>query len=459
MTIATLGIAGQVRPKFARNDETLTPFVDGENDSPSLVRREMYDGRVHTVVPCVLAVAGVLNDALVSAEELARSAESWNGRDVPVLHPEDRGQPISVAESPSVLERAVGRVFFPRMDGDKLKAELWLDEMKVDRLGYSEMLAAMVAGEIVEVSTGYIADDVLEAGEFRGRPYSTRHVNIRPDHLALLPGQIGACSIEDGCGAPRINQRRGVGVKINEALDTIAKALGISHRNNCNCEACAMKTVEQKRKDVGEKITTLKLIENKAFVAAADTALGLKANDGLGSKHLKMLEELDEKGLDMMSAMIEAYRTAGAKAAAEEPPPGGDDDEAAKAAAAKAAAAKQNAADGKPITITAGELKTLIANEVSKAVATQVPEQARRTDVTAKLKANEANPFSDEQLKTLPVDALEAVEQKLRPVDYSGAGGFNTHGSGADDEEPLALTINRQREERAAARRGDKQAA
>lgn len=432
MTIATLGIAGKVRPTLLTNDEArdaLGAFAD--DDTSPIVRREMFDGRVHTVVPAVLAVAGVLNEALVSAEELARSADAWNGRDIPILHPEDiDGSPLSVADSPRILERAVGRVMNATMDGDKLRAELWLDDQKIDRLGYSDMLAAMVRGEIIELSTGYIADDVLETGEFRGRPYSTRHVNIRPDHLALLPDQVGACSIADGCGAPRINRRRGIGVKINEALETISKALGISHRNNCNCEACAMKTLEQRRKEIGEKITTLKLVSNAAFIAAADAALGLKANDGLGAKHLKMLEDLDERGLDMMSAMIEAYRTAGAKGN-EDPeenqdPPSNPDEEDPNAMR------KQNRG-----------AKHMTAAEIDKLVANRVEEHLRRRDVVAKLKANEANPFSDEELQSLPIAALEKVEAKLRPADYSGAGGFAINHQRTTDEDDQPLRINR----------------
>lgn len=434
MTIATLGIAGKVRPKLLTNDEAreaLGPFVD--DDALPIVRREIFDGRVHTVVPAVLAVAGVMNDALVSAEELARSADAWNGRDIPILHPEDiDGSPLSVANSPRILERAVGRVMSARMDGDKLRAELWLDEQKIDRLGYSDMLAAMVRGEIIELSTGYIADDVLEVGEFRGRPYSTRHVNIRPDHLALLPGQVGACSIADGCGAPRINRRRGVQVKINEALETISKALGISHRNNCNCEACAMKTVDQKRDAVRKDLETLKLHTNAKFVAAADAALGLKANAGLGAKHLKMLEELDERGLDMMAAMIEAYKASGAKAAQEDdpeanqdPPPNPDEED-------PNAMRKQNRAG-----------KVMTEAEIDKLVANRVEEHLRRREVVAKLKANEANPFSDEELETLPIAALEKVEQKLRPADYSGAGGFAINHLRSSDEDDAPLRVNR----------------
>lgn len=439
MTIATLGIAGKVRPTLLTNDEArdaLGAFAD--DDTSPIVRREMFDGRVHTVVPAVLAVAGVLNEALVSAEELARSADAWNGRDIPILHPEDiDGSPLSVADSPRILERAVGRVMNATMDGDKLRAELWLDEQKIDRLGYSDMLAAMVRGEIIELSTGYIADDVLETGEFRGRPYSTRHVNIRPDHLALLPGQVGACSIADGCGAPRINQRRGIGVKINEALETISKALGITHRNSCNCEACAMKTVDQKRKDVASHLTTLKLVSNAAFVAAVDAALGLKANAGLGAKHLKMLEELDERGLDMMSAMIEAYKSNGPKAAE------GDEDEQNEDDERREENRRHEDEDDPNAMRKQNRRKGMTAAEIDKLVANRVDEVLRRREVVAKLKANEANPFSDDELQSLPIAALEKVEQKLRPVDYSGAGGFAINHQRGTDEDDAPLRINR----------------
>ena len=60
-------------------------------------------------------------------------------------------------------------------------------------------------GDIIEVSTGYFADKLDESGEFEGEEYDGVQINLRPDHLAILPNTIGACSVDDGCGFPRTN--------------------------------------------------------------------------------------------------------------------------------------------------------------------------------------------------------------------------------------------------------------
>jgi len=216
-------------------------------------------------------------------------------------------------------------------------------------------------------------------------------------------------------------------VKVNEALETLAKALGI-HRNGCNCEACSMKTIDHKREAVRKDLEALKL------------HLGLKANEGLTAKHLKMLEELDERGLEMMSAMIEAFKTAGAKAAAADEPPATEDDP---------SAMRQNkgGSGNEPMTVTAAELDKLVSNRVAEGIEKGIDEALRRRDVTAKLTANEANPFSEEELRTLPLSVLEKTEKAIRPADYSGQGGFGsdlgTFAANATDEDDAPLTINR----------------
>jgi hypothetical protein len=72
----------------------------------------------------------------------------------------------------------------------------------------------------------------------------------------------------------------------------------------------------------------------------------------------------------------------------------------------------------------------------------RVTETLRRRDVVANLKANEANPFSDAEMNTLPVETLERVEQSIRPVDYSGAGGVvhtNARADGSKGADVLHL--------------------
>lgn len=190
------------------------------------LRTEELDGRTFRVVPVIPAVGdNVMNEALVPTVEWLRSLPSWNGRPLPVNHPEHNGMPIS-ANDPAVLERTnVGFLFNARFDdmaedsggnvsGGKFKAEAWIDVDKAQRVA-PDVLAALDEGRL-EVSTAYFADDEPEQGEHDGKPYRVVHRNLRPDHVALLPNTVGACSWEDGCGAPRTH---GGKMKIN-ALET-----------------------------------------------------------------------------------------------------------------------------------------------------------------------------------------------------------------------------------------------
>lgn len=189
------------------------------------IRTEELDGRTFRVAPIIPAVGdNVMNEALVPTTEWLRSLPSWNGRPLPVNHPEHNGMPIS-ANDPAVLERTnVGFLFNARFDsmtenadgtvtGGKFKAEAWIDEDKAQRIA-PDVLTALDEGRL-EVSTAYFADDEPENGEQDGKPYRVVHRNLRPDHVALLPNTVGACSWEDGCGAPRTH---GGTMKIN-ALD------------------------------------------------------------------------------------------------------------------------------------------------------------------------------------------------------------------------------------------------
>lgn len=179
--------------------------------------RRTLDGRPHLVAPIVALVAGVINGELVTVEELSAFAEAWNGRPTPLRHPQDGAGRFVSANSPEVIEASViGQVFAMHVEGDRLRGEMWLDVEKCERLG-GDALAALnrlQRGEVLEVSTAYFCDVEAVEGVFNGEAYTAIQRNLRPDHVALLPDEIGACSIADGCGAGRANQLRG-----NAALD------------------------------------------------------------------------------------------------------------------------------------------------------------------------------------------------------------------------------------------------
>ena len=172
------------------------------------LQRRQHDGREYAVAPATIIVAGVLNGELVPAEELSEFAERWNGRPVPLRHPTDAAGNYISANSPDVIENAVlGQIFNAQFAEDRVKAEMWLDVAKIEKLGGDALTALerLDAGEVIEVSTGYYAYPEDGAGSFKGQHYSAIQRKLVPDHVALLPDEVGACSVADGCGAGRYN--------------------------------------------------------------------------------------------------------------------------------------------------------------------------------------------------------------------------------------------------------------
>lgn len=170
------------------------------------MRRAKLGGRDHIVVPTTMIVPGVLNGSkgalLYPPEEIGKDLSAWNGMPLVVYHPTDNGSPVS-ARSPSVLDRqSVGQVFHAKQsDKGKLQAEAWFDVERLQKID-NRVLQALERNQPLELSTGLFTanEPAKEGAEFNGTPYSFIARNYRPDHLAILPDQKGACSIDDGCG-------------------------------------------------------------------------------------------------------------------------------------------------------------------------------------------------------------------------------------------------------------------
>lgn len=174
------------------------------------LERRSLDGREYAVVPTVVIVEGVLNGGLVPLNEITACVTGWNGRPIPVRHPTDDKGEYTSANDPAVIEaNVVGQLFGAQVIDDRLAGEMWLDVVKIEALGGDALLALqrLEAGEVVEVSSGYFCDIEATSGEFKGKRYHEIHRNLVPDHVALLPDEIGACSVVDGCGAGRYNRQ------------------------------------------------------------------------------------------------------------------------------------------------------------------------------------------------------------------------------------------------------------
>lgn len=184
--------------------------------------RRTLDGREYAVAPVVAMVAGVRNGELLPADELSRFVTAWEGRPIPLRHPQDAEGNYVTANTPDAIEQQViGSFFNAYTDGDRLKGELWIDVQKAQRLGADALLALnrLEAGQVMEVSIAYFCDLEPATGEYAGEAYSGIQTNLRPDHVALLPDEIGACSVLDGCGANRVNRLTANAEEDGSALD------------------------------------------------------------------------------------------------------------------------------------------------------------------------------------------------------------------------------------------------
>jgi hypothetical protein len=172
----------------------------------SKIARKMMWGRPHLVADGTLIVPGVLNGSegalLYPAAEIKKNPEDWNGTPILRNHPARDGGPPT-GRAPEVFEKqGLGHVYKTRaLENGKLKAQLWFDEERTRRLD-AKLYNRLLKGEPIELSTGlYTDNDLAENGaEFNGRGYRYIARNYRPDHLAILPEAVGACSVKDGCG-------------------------------------------------------------------------------------------------------------------------------------------------------------------------------------------------------------------------------------------------------------------
>jgi hypothetical protein len=206
-------------------------------------RRRFRGGREYLVAPLTLIVPGVLNGSqgplYYPADEVERDFMAWNEMPIVVYHPQSTDGTHVSAQSPGVLDKqGIGYVRKPAYNG-KLTAEGWFDAERtrtVDQRVYD----ALLRNEPQELSTGlYTDNEPAENGATApdGRPYTHVARNYRPDHLAILPDQIGACSLRDGCGV-LVNRNPGDTTMSDEqklsVLQSLAVLLGVENAYNPN---------------------------------------------------------------------------------------------------------------------------------------------------------------------------------------------------------------------------------
>jgi len=172
------------------------------NLKPKDMRVGNLQGKEYLVIPMVMLLEGVHNGSegryYYPAKELKKRPMMWNSKPIVVYHPSEPS-----ACSPLVLNtRGIGTIMNTKWAKGKLSAEAWLDKDRVELID-NRISEAVDNEEMLEVSTGLFADSDETPGVWNDEEYQGTLSNFGPDHLAVLPDQIGACSIEDGAGLYR----------------------------------------------------------------------------------------------------------------------------------------------------------------------------------------------------------------------------------------------------------------
>ena len=190
-------------------------------------RRETLNGRKYLVAPITSIVPGVLNGSQGALyypdDEVARDPLAWNGMPLVFWHPKDaEGNHVS-ARSPAIQNKFGAGFLYESVFNGKLQHEGWFDEeltLARDKAFGTNVYHRLEVGEPIEMSTGLFTDNepAPKGSHHNGVPYSYIARNYRPDHIAVLPDQKGACSNRDGCGINVNEEKRTLWQKIGALL-------------------------------------------------------------------------------------------------------------------------------------------------------------------------------------------------------------------------------------------------
>lgn len=252
-------------------------------------RMDQLEGRTHLVVPCVMITEGVHNGnhgpGLYRESETEPTVLDWNGMPVVLGHPAKQS-----ARSAKVLNKTgLGTVLNTEWDHRKrLTCEVWLDVKRTNAVD-ARIIRAIENKKKLEVSTGLFLNRFRKKGFFRGEKYQWIARNQKPDHLAILPDEIGACSVKKGCGL-------------------LANSRKITKNCNCNKQEISMLSTKRKARMIRQLIANsgvweeadrkdLSVMPDKAFKKIYNSAIEPDEDEGaiLIRKKKKVVRNADGK--------------------------------------------------------------------------------------------------------------------------------------------------------------------
>lgn len=415
-----------------------------------MVRNEKLEGKDQIVVPVVMLVEGVLNGSqgplFYPKEELAKTPVVWNGRPIVVYHPTMNGEACSAGMPEIFNQQKVGVIMNTRYESGALKAEAWLDKDKLTSVD-SRILGNIQSAKITEVSTGVFTDNEMTPGEWKGRAYNGIARNYRPDHLAILPDQVGACSVADGAGLLRNQQQ-----SFSDIREAIRSALNPQESKSAPAPVPAVYRCIQDVYPDGTVIyeeggvyyqTTYEVDEKTGVASLGDTKQevqekkewapveNVESNQNAasnGGKPVKNKENtMDKKALvdgliansdgkyteEDREKLMNTDETILTKMATPEEKK--DEEEASAATSESESQGTTQNAEKKPVTLE--EFVTNAPSEIRDVLVEGIRAHAvEKTDLITKITANKACSFSKESLAAKPMAELRAIAALAAPA-------------------------------------------
>lgn len=252
------------------------------------------EGKEYYVFPVKILKQGVLNKTLFRGREIKRFLKSWDLKPIVVNHPTNRyGEHIS-ASSPKVLQQSkVGFLMRNKWDGEFQTAEAWVDKDRVKKID-PRIEAFIERGWTMEVSSGLFSRSLQKRGSFGGKNFKQIATTYQPDHLALLPDDIGACSLKDGCGMFTASKALSP-KKMKMVEKAITNALA-GNGKKCSCKQNKETNMKNGKKKTKDRVTSL-ILANVGWTKKDREWLSGLEKDDLNKLlvHAKKVKKLNSK--------------------------------------------------------------------------------------------------------------------------------------------------------------------
>lgn len=181
---------------------------------------EQLQGVDHFVLPTVGIKEGVWvgsqGPVLYLNQEFGKGVSNWDHKPAVVWHPKKNGKPWTAADKEMINKYRTGILLDTGVKNKKLTFNTWVEANRIKELS-KKVYDKIQKGEKVEVSTGMVMDLEKKVGVWNGKRYNAIARNILPDHLAILPDSVGACSVSDGAGL-NVTNEAGMSVNPSELL-------------------------------------------------------------------------------------------------------------------------------------------------------------------------------------------------------------------------------------------------